>query len=114
MYIDEVISNDPRIEGEEFLKTWESPIGSLRQIHGGQHSHVQIVVSINWERLKVTLDRIVVKDLEDDNSSDEFSNPLWNKIETVHVKVHHRCTFEHYYATLLRKYSRLIHTVLQV
>ena len=85
-----MISNDPNVDGEDFLKSWETPIGSLRQIHGANYSHHQVVVSIDWETVKISSERFTLKTLEDENTTDEFTNPMWNKIEVVNALVEHR------------------------
>ncbi|XP_023329251.1 uncharacterized protein LOC111701974 [Eurytemora carolleeae] len=87
---DEVISNDPNVDGEDFLKSWETPIGSLRQIHGGNYNHHQVVVSVDWENVNISSEWFTLKTLEDENTTEEFTNPIWNKIEVVNAQVEHR------------------------
>ena len=48
------------------------------------------MVSVDWENVNISSEWFTLKTLEDENTTDEFTNPIWNKIEVVNAQVEHR------------------------
>ena len=83
-------SNNPSNPKGIKLKSWQTPIGSIRPLLGPDLSLFSVKVELDWSKMTREMTTATLETWDCRNSTFDYVTPDWEAVKTFEVSVSHR------------------------